>query len=354
MQYRSTGSKSRQRRWPRRVVRVCLVLLVLFIAGAGVAHVVYDHNLKSLQAPGAAGQHFVVNSGDSVAVIGTNLYNQKLIRSAWAFRLYVDTKNLRADLQAGTYTITPSDSTPEIVDQLVKGRVTTDLVTILPAQRIDQIEAAFVKAGYTQAQVDAAFNPAQYTGTPALADKPASASLEGFLYPDSYQKDANTTANMIVAEALSEMDKHLTPDVRSAYAREGLSVYQGVTLASIVEQEVSHPSDRNQVAQVFLTRLQIGMMLGSDVTANYGARVNGQAPSLTYDSSYNTLLHTGLPPGPISNVSDSSLNAVAHPAGTDWLYFVSGDNGNTYFSKTLAEHQALTAQYCHKLCSASP
>ncbi len=98
----------------------------------------------------------------------------------------------------------------------------------------------------------------------------------------------------------------------------------------------------------------MGIPLGSDVTAYYGARINGQPPSTSYDSPYNTLLHKGLPPGPISNVSDSSLSAVAHPANTDWLYFVSGDNGNTYFSKTLEEHQALTAQYCHKLCSATP
>jgi len=353
MFHRSAVSKSPKRRWPRRVVRVGLVLVVLFVIGAVVAHFVYDNNLKAIKPAGAPGQHFVVNSGDAVATIGANLYSQKLIRSAWAFRLYVDAKDLRADLQAGTYTITPSDSTPKIVDQLVKGKVTTDLVTILPAQRLDQVKSAFLKAGYSQAEVEAAFNPAQYEGSPALADKPPSASLEGFLYPDSYQKDASTTANQIVAESLSEMDKHLSPDIRSAFATEGLSVYQGVTLSSIVEQEVSHPADRAQVAQVFLKRLQTGMMLGSDVTATYGARLNGLQPSLTYDSSYNTLIHTGLPPGPISNVSESSLTAVAHPANTDWLYFVSGDNGNTYFSKTLEEHQALTAQYCHKLCSAA-
>jgi len=93
------------------------------------------------------------------------------------------------------------------------------------------------------------------------------------------------------------------------------------------------------------------MPLGSDVTAYYGSVAAGQKPSLTYDSPYNTLQHKGLPPGPISNVSQSSLNAVANPSNTDWLYFVAGDDGNTYFSHTIEEHEALTKQYCHKLCN---
>jgi len=93
------------------------------------------------------------------------------------------------------------------------------------------------------------------------------------------------------------------------------------------------------------------MSLGSDVTARYGSILAGREPSLTYDSPYNTLLHKGLPPTPISNVSASSLNAVAYPANTDWLFFVAGDDGVTHFSKTLDEHEALAKQYCHKLCS---
>jgi UPF0755 protein len=147
------------------------------------------------------------------------------------------------------------------------------------------------------------------------------------------------------------MNKQMSPTIRNAFASEGLTPYQGLTLASIVEQEVSTQADRNQVAQVFLARLAQGMPLGSDVTAYYGALSAGQTPSVNYDSPYNTLLHKGLPPTPISSVSVSSLNAVAHPAKTSWLYFVTGDNGVTYFSKTLAQHQQLTQQYCHKLCS---
>src|SRR5262249_5328923 len=147
------------------------------------------------------------------------------------------------------------------------------------------------------------------------------------------------------------MNTQLTPDLRSAFAAEGLSTYKGVILASIIEQEVSTSGDRAQAAQVFLTRLEIGMPLGSDVTAYYGSIAAGLSPSLSYDSPYNTLIHSGLPPTPISNVNTAALQAAAHPASTDFLYFVTGDDGVTHFSHTLEEHQAATAQYCHKLCS---
>jgi UPF0755 protein len=92
------------------------------------------------------------------------------------------------------------------------------------------------------------------------------------------------------------------------------------------------------------------MLLQSDPTAFYGAAKDGQEPSLRHDSPYNTYLYKGLPPGPISNVSESSLRAVAFPAQTDWLYFVAGDDGKTHFSKTLEKHNELTRKYCKKLC----
>jgi UPF0755 protein len=255
-------------------------------------------------------------------------------------------------LQAGTYSFTPHQSTSEIADLIATGQVASDLVTILPGRRIDQIRQAFITAGFQPSAVDAALNVSQYRANyPALADNPPGSSLEGFLYPDSFEKTATTDPKQIIEESLSEMQQHLTSDIRSSFAREGLTVYQGVTLASIVEQEVSDQNERNQAAQVFLSRLQAGMPLGSDVTAFYGAIMAGAAPSTTYDSPYNTLLHKGLPPGPISAVSDSSLNAVAHPASTDWLYFVTGDDGVTHFAKTLDEHNANVSKYCHKLCS---
>jgi UPF0755 protein len=296
-------------------------------------------------------QTVTIASGATVEQIGSLLEEKGLIRSAWAFKLYVSSKEVRNALQAGTYELAPSQSVEEIVSQLTHGKIVTNLVTVLPGQRIDQVRNRLIQDGFSEADVDAALNPANYADNPALVDKPKNASLEGYLYPDSFQRTSGTTASDIVTGALKEMDTHLTPDLRDAFSKQGLSTYQGIVLASVVEKEVPTPQDREQVAQVFLKRLRIGMPLQSDATAHYGAILDGVKPSSKYDSPYNTYFIKGLPPTPISNVTSSSLDAVAHPAGTDWLYFVSGDDGTTHFSKTLAEHEANVHQYCKKLCA---
>jgi UPF0755 protein len=348
MKYQS-GTRPR-RSWLRRIiVSIGLLVLLLVAATVGVWHF-YNQNLRPVSDHGQT-QSVTVEPGSTPAGIARLLHNKGLIRNAWTFERYVQSKGVSEDLQAGTYTLSPTQSVSDIVAQLTHGKVTTQLVTILPGQRVDQIRQSLINDGFSESDVDAALNPATYAGNAALVDKPNGDNLEGYLYPDSFQRSDSTKASTIIQESIAEMQSHLTPDIRAAFAKEGLSVYQGITLASIVEQEVSRPADRAQAAQVFLKRLSIGMSLGSDVTAMYGSRLAGQGTSLSYDTPYNTLIHTGLPPGPISNVDDSALQAVAHPANTDWLYFVAGDDGTTYFSSTLQQHQAYTRQYCHKLCA---
>jgi UPF0755 protein len=346
------SARPKKRRWPRRLLALAIIVLLLLVTGTVIAQYVYRESLDAVDSTDQQVQLVTIPSGDAVDMIAVSLQQKGIVRSAWAFELYVSAEQERGALKAGTYKFSPSESTQEIVSQLSHGKIATNLVTILPGQRLDQVEQTFMNDGYTSQQVGAAFNPAQYSGESVVSIKPAAADLEGLLYPDSFQKATTTSPETIIRESLTEMNMQLTPSIRSAFAREGLTPYQGLTLASIVEQEVASQSDRNQVAQVFLARLHDGMTLGSDVTAYYGAILAGQPPTTTYDSPYNTLLHIGLPPTPISTVSASSLLAVAHPANTSWLYFVTGDNGVTYFSKTLAQQEQFTAQYCHKLCTA--
>lgn len=339
----------KKRRWPMRLTIVALVIILFLGIVTVVARSIYLDKLKQVSTSETT-KLVTVEEGASLDDIAKQLEKDGLIKSAWAFKLYVSSQRLRGDLQAGTYAFAPSQSVEKIVAQLTKGKVAVDLVTILPGQRIDQIRASLINDGFSPEEVDAALDPATYAGNPALVDKPANASLEGYIYPDSFQKTQTTTAQDIVSQSLTAMERQLTPELRDAFAKQGLSTYQAIILASIVEKEVSKQSDREQVAQVLLSRIKQNMSLGSDPTAFYGAVLAGQKPSVTYDSPYNTLIHKGLPPTPISNVSGSSLQAIAHPATTDWLYFVAGDDGITRFSRTLQEHEALADQYCHKLC----
>ncbi|HEX8763052.1 MAG TPA: endolytic transglycosylase MltG [Candidatus Saccharimonadales bacterium] len=343
-------SQPARRRWPRRLV-VLLVIGIILIGGGTIGvRYAYNKNLQPLSNDTQA-RLITVDQGASVDEIAGLLQHEKVIRSSWAFRLYVSSKEVGADLKAGSYELAASQSVAEIVSQLTRGKVATNLVTLLPGRRIDQLRTTLIQDGFQESAVDAALEPAAYAGHPALVDKPATATLEGYLYPDSYQKTANTEAAVIIGSALDQMNGYLTPDLRSAFAKQGLSTYQAIILASIVEKEVPKQQDREQVAQVFLSRLRNGMKLESDATASYGAVLAGQKPSSRFDSVYNTYSHVGLPPTPISNVTVSSLKAVAYPADTDWLYFVSGDDGTTHFSKTFAEHEQKVRQFCTKLCN---
>ncbi len=348
----STGAR-------RKFSKIIIIALIVFIVGIIGTVLVIRHNYEENLRPISASQRSLqvtIPSGSSVKEIATQLEELELIRSAWAFEWYIRTNDLRESLLAGTYSLRPNQSIPDIVDILTQGKIATDLVTILPGQRIDQIKQALQNYEFTEEDVENALDPALYDDHPALVDKPVGANLEGYLYPESFQRTAETDPETIIRASLDEMQKHLTPDLRAGIVRQGLTVHQGIILASIIEQEVSNPDDKPTVAQVFLRRLKEGTALESDATAPYGAVLAGKASSLsrtellTYNSPYNTYNHKGLPPTPISNVSKSSLEAVARPSNTDYLFFVSGDDGKTYFSNTIEQHEAFIEQHCTSLC----
>lgn len=337
-------------RIPRRIWWLLAALFGLAVAGMIMAHQTYNRDLRPVSNDQTT-RLFTVEANSSGKQIAVRLEEAGLIRSAWAFQLYVHRQQLDGKLKAGTYALSPSQGTANIIDILTKGKVETRLVTIIPGRRIDQVRADFINAGFQPEAVDRALDPARYPDVPVLAYKPPEVTtLEGLLWPDSYQKQPDTDPEVIIRQSLVAMGERLTTDVQAAFAAEGLTTYQGLTLASIVLREVNKATDQTQAAQVFLSRLKAGMKLESDATAHYGAVLDGRVPSLSYDSLYNTYLYHDLPPTPISTITTTSLDAVTHPAATDWLYFVSGDNGTTYFSKTLEAHQALTNQHCRKLC----
>jgi len=325
------------------LVIVTIVVLALVGAVALIRHQYYQ-NLQPVSASQKS-QLVTIELGQTASEIGVTLKKAGLIRETWAFEWYIRNHNLRDKLQAGSYYLNPSQGVEEIANIITKGHTATDLVTVLPGKRVDQLRQALVNNGFAPADVEAAFDPALYAGHPALVDKPVDASLEGYIYPDSYQTSPNTKPEVVIRAALDEMQKHLTPDIRAGFVKQGLTVHEGIILASVVEKEIGKAEDRPKVAQVFLKRLKEGVPLESDATTTYGAILKGDTPTHDYDSLYNTYKYKGLMPGPISNVSESSLKAVAAPANTDYMYFVAGNDCVTRFSKTLAEHEAFIKQY---------
>lgn len=348
MKYRVHRPNTKQRGWLRWAFIAVLGLAVVALIAGAVLWRTYNEGLKPVGGSGTTS--ITIEQGESVPAIATKLKSAGLIRSETVFVYYARFHNASQYLQAGTYDFSPSQGVPEIVAKLTHGKVATSLVTILPGQRLDQIRQSLIDQGFSEADVDAALEPTQYESSSIFAGKPAGNNLEGYLYPDSFQKTANTDVKTIVQQSLAELQKNLTPDILNGFKKQGLNTYQGLIIASIVTKEVTNQADRAQAAQVFIKRLQQGIPLGSDVTAYYGSERAGVGKDVTYDTPYNTRIHAGLPPTPISNVEVSALRAVANPASTDWLFFVTGDDGTTHFSKTVEEHEALAAKYCFKLC----
>lgn len=335
----------------KAIMIAVITILIAGLAGLAASYRSYRQNLKPLSISGNS-QLITIAAGSSTGEIAAQLKTSGLIRSAWAFEWYIRTNRQRSQLQAGTYALRPSQSVADIAAVLTGGQEASDLVTIYPAKRIDEVRDDLINQGFDVQAVDAALDSSQYAEHSALKDKPAEASLEGYLFPESFHRTASTTPHDIIRSSLDQMEAHLGDDIRAGFARQGLSLHQAVILASIVEQEVgsSDPvidlEDKKKVAQVFLRRLREDMALESDATASYGAVLAGEIPASSFSSRYNTYQNKGLTPSPISNVSKNALLAVAEPATTDYLYFVSGDNGVNYFSHTLEEHQRLTWEHC--------
>lgn len=299
-----------------------------------------------------------IESGEGSQQIAQKLEGQKVIKNATAFMWYVRLHRAQA-LQAGSYRLSSKQTVAAIHQTLSSGKVSSVDILIAPGLTEAQIIKRLENAGYTSQDVKAALQAVR--DHPLLKDLPVNASLEGYLFPDTYKIGPDTSAEQLVRLMLDTFQSRISSSVLNGIAAQDLTLYQAITLASIVQKEVADPTTQRTVAQVFLSRYQQGIKLGSDVTSLYGAQLDGvrlpanaadaAALAINHSSPYNTRQVTGLPPGAISNFNLSALEAVANPTNTDYLFFVAGDDGVTYFSRTAEEHQKLVDQYCIKGCN---
>ena len=316
---------------------VAVPLLVLAVAYSG-----YRLGLRPVAIDGSA-KEFSVSAGENAPHIAQRLVDVGLLRSRDSFVTYVNLHGLRPRLKVGQYSISPTLSGGDIAELLAGGRTLTKRLVVPEGYRLTQIETAAAALGISKADFKAAL--AAPHSRSFLAGKPAGVDLEGYLFPDSYAVSSGTTATALVNSMLDNFGRRVGPEYAQAYSAEGLTLHQGLTLASIVEREVSNTADRPVVAQIFLKRFREGGTLGSDVTAVYAAELLGVPFSVNVDSRYNTRRYPGLPPGPICSPSLGAMDAVARPASTNYSYFLSGKDGKTYFAKTYAEHQQNIAQH---------
>ncbi len=352
-----TGSNGASPQHPRRNK---LIVILIAIIGAILAMIVggyvwYQQQLAPVTSDTSKRVRVTIESGATLSGIANELKSAKVIRSQAAFALYMKLTGVQDKLKAGVYSLQPSLSTPAIVDHLVSGKQDTFHITFLPGDTLANNRKKLIDVGYSATEVDAAL--IKTYNRPLFASKPAGTDLEGYIFGDTYEFDESATAESILGRTFDEYEAVLQENnLVAGFQKQGLSLYEGITLASIVQREVTNPTpgtaseDQRQVARVFLNRMKAGMTLGSDVTYQYAARKMGVDPTPTLASPYNTRIHTGLPPGPISAPGAGALIAVANPAANDYLFFLSGDDDVTYFAKTDAEHQQNIINHCQKKC----
>lgn len=333
----------------RRTILWSLVFLLgLCLLTAGIGIFWFIQQLQPVNPEQQDRTVVTIASGSAPSTIASQLEEEGLIRSSTAFGLYTRLTGVQNELQAGTYRLSPSESIPEIVEHLTNGNVDTFEITFLPGATLEDHKEVFRSAGYQDAAIDEAFQ--QEYASPLFAGKPADADLEGYIYGETYRVSAGATVADILDVVFSEFESVIAQnELEDAFAEQGLSLYEGITLASIIQREAIG-GDEPQIAQVFYSRLSIDMVLGSDVTYQYIADKTGVARDVNLDSPYNTRRYGGLPPGPIASPGIAALLATAHPAEGDYLYFLSGDDDVTYFARTLEEHEANIQEHCQQKC----
>jgi len=311
---------------------------------------------------------FTVFAGETAEQISQRLESEGLIQDANLFRALLRVQGVDTQLEAGDYQLRRNMSMAEIMAALQQGRPSTVTLTIPEGWRAEQIAALLTETGLANpdaflrlVRTGAGFDPSTSSGQryDFLSDRPEGVtSLEGYLFPDTYEFKADATASDVIDRMLTTFGERFTPEMRQQAKARGLSIHQAITLASIVEREAQVPDERALIAGVFHNRLKTGMYLNADPTVQYALGYQADADQwwkrplyiedLGVDSPYNTYTHVGLPPGPICNPGLAALQAAVEPADTEYYYFVANDvagDGSHVFAKTLEEHNANIEKY---------
>lgn len=296
-------------------------------------------------------QSFVISSGQGVNEISQNLDDDGLIKNKFVFETWLWLKKSESKVKAGVYSIPADVSIRELANIFILGPDNSQqAVTLLEgwtrqlmADHLDKSDmsgSSFMSKTSKKRDYEAVYD--------FLADAPSSASLEGYIFPDTYYIDQSTTIDSLIAKTLNNFDRKLTDDLREEIERQGKTIFEVVTLASIVEREVPLANDKKMIADIFLKRLDVGIGLQSDATVNYVTGKGLAQPTyadLEIESPYNTYKYRGLPPGPISNPGIDSIEAVVYPTSNDYYYFLTTHEGEVIYSLDYDEHLRNKAKY---------
>ncbi len=296
---------------------------------------------------------FEVQPGEDAGTVAARLVDLGLVSDADLLRLYMRYKGLDDEIEAGNFTLNKAMTIRLVAEALTQATPDEVQFRIWEGWRVEQVANSLTSQPHLNFDSDEFFQRiapgAERTNNYSfLADLPSTASLEGFLFPDTYRFSPGADTEEILNRFLAEFDRKVTLQLRTDAQARGFSLFQIIILASIVEREAVHDAERPLIASVYLNRLAISMNLDADPTTQYAiATAADWWPRLdfdprTIDHPYNTYVYPGLPPGPIANPGLASIQAVIYPAQTSYYYFRAKCDGSKYhnFSVTYQEHLA--------------
>jgi UPF0755 protein len=335
------------------VKKFAAVVGVLLLAGVAGAAWLWYGITQPYQRFSSEGVFVTVPRGASSRGVARLLHSNGVIRNPIAFEIYAR-RHARRTLQAGEYFFDKPISGRDVFWKVAKGQVYVIPFTVREGETMYDI-AQDLEAQHFLAGDD--FIKAASDPTLIRNISPHAQTLEGFLFPATYQLTRHPAANELTAAMVKKFKEEWArispsaPGDDPAGLASGIPVSSIVTMASLVERETPKPDERPLVAGVFENRLHRNMLLQCDPTVIYGLQQEGQyngtltGNDLHLDSPYNTYVHAGLPPGPIGNPGEISLRAALQPAQTDYLYFVANTQGGHFFSATLEEHNRNVTKY---------
>jgi UPF0755 protein len=320
------------------------LILILFLGAAAVAAWVALSVYVPYQGYPAAGVYVDIPHGASPRTIARLLTEQGVLRNRWVFE-GITRWRAGSKLQAGEYYFNHPVTAPQVFDTIANGRIFVHELVVPEGYSMFDIADLVARGDFTTRED---FLAAARDPSPIRDIAPHAPSLEGFLFPASYEFPRHPSGQQIVS-AMVDRFRHEWSTLSAQ--QPGVAPDDVVKLASLVERETPKPEERPLVAGVFANRLRMQVPLQCDPTVVYALELAGKysgtldSGDLLFDSPYNTYRRTGLPPGPIANPGEASLRAALAPAQTEYLYFVANTEGGHFFSKTLAEHNLNVARY---------
>jgi UPF0755 protein len=337
--------------------RKSLIIGLILIATFFVAGVIWYQNALGFRSKNNSQELLTISSGEKTDSILSKLKEKKFIISPLAVKIYLY-KHPAVKIQAGEYQFNSNTSTRQLISDLSTGKSLSREVTVLFREGLTakEMQALLMASGYIKDDTFLNLAKTQIKNLPPslasfsfLRELPQNATLEGYLFPDTYRVYKNFTAEDLIKKMLENFEIKITAELRQEIKSKGFTLHQIVTMASLLEKEVRTEGDMKIVSGLFWDRINVGQALQSCASLAYILGVN--KVQYTYEdtqivSPYNTYQHQGLPPGPISNPGLRSIKAALNPIKTDYNYFLSRpDNGETIFSKTLDEHNTAKAKY---------